>query len=146
LTWALSEDSIKLAKSVALARGHDSIAFHTSDFLNSAPPTLDGMSLSAGGSAWDLLLDKGTYDAIALADKLPDGTTLIAGYPSRVSNALKNGGYFLITSCNFTEEELKASFAAPGSELMYHSRVAHPTFSFGGKTGSTVSTVAFRKS
>lgn len=42
-------------------------------------------------------LDKGTFDAIALADKVKDGHAPIDGYPARVSRLLKHGAYFLIT-------------------------------------------------
>lgn len=42
-------------------------------------------------------LDKGTYDAIALAEKSEDGASLVSRYPPRVSEALKPGGMFLIT-------------------------------------------------
>lgn len=55
------------------------------------------------------------------------------------------GGIFLITSCNFTEEELKAKFITPETGLQYYGNVPKETFTFGGQTGSTVSTVAFVK-
>ncbi|KAF9520920.1 hypothetical protein BS47DRAFT_1323469 [Hydnum rufescens UP504] len=150
-----SEDSIKLARYIASLRHRFSCTFSCADFLgDTLPLTLPSMppSLPPPESApsspegqWDLLLDKGTYDAMALADRLPDGSILTDKYPTRVNTLLKEGGFFLITSCNFTEEELKEAFSRPSSGLTYHSRVSHPTFSFGGKMGSTVSTVAFCK-
>ncbi|KIO34364.1 hypothetical protein M407DRAFT_240669 [Tulasnella calospora MUT 4182] len=138
-----SEDSVRLARSVARHRSVPGLRFEASDFLSEDPPQLEGMDSSAGG--WDLLLDKGTFDAIALADKTNDGSAPIDGYPTRISRLLKSGAYFLITSCNFTEEELKQRFSAPAIGLVYHSRIQHPTFTFGGKTGSTCSSVAFKK-
>jgi hypothetical protein len=79
--------------------------------------------------AWDLLLDKGTFDAIALGEKDAAGKSPAAGYPDRVARLLKPGGFFLITceiplprwishsklglvACNFTEDELKATFTS----------------------------------
>ncbi|KGB78199.1 hypothetical protein CNBG_3761 [Cryptococcus deuterogattii R265] len=98
---------------------------------------------------WDLVMDKGTYDALCLSDepveedeqkRLPSGV-----YPERVAKLVKPGGFFLITSCNFTEEEIKERYSKEGLNLTFHSSVPHPTFSFGGKKGSTVCTVAFQK-
>ncbi|KAG8932576.1 hypothetical protein FRC01_013206 [Tulasnella sp. 417] len=112
-----SEDSVRLARSVARHRSAPALRFEASDFLTEDPPQLEGMGGSEG--SWDLLLDKGTYDAIALADKNKDGSAPIDGYPARVSRLLKSGGCFLITSCNFTEEELKHKFIAPQTGLVY---------------------------
>ncbi|KDN35888.1 hypothetical protein RSAG8_11250, partial [Rhizoctonia solani AG-8 WAC10335] len=137
-----SEPSIKLARSVASGRGYASIRYIVSDFINEmAPEPVEGQS----GGKWDLLLDKGTYDAIALSGKSEDATTIVSRYPPKVAEALKSGGMFLITSCNFTEEELKEAFGAPELELTYHSRIQHPTFKFGGNEGSICSSIAFKK-
>ncbi|RDB25940.1 Protein-lysine N-methyltransferase efm4 [Hypsizygus marmoreus] len=139
-----SPGAVKLAKSIAATRGQD-IAFHTSDFLQDDPPVLSHMQQGVAEGVWDLLLDKGTFDAIALGDKDENGKSPAAKYPGRVDRLLKPGGYFLITSCNFTEEELQAQFVTSDTELAYHSRIQHPTFEFGGKKGSVCSSVAFRK-
>ncbi|ODN88058.1 hypothetical protein L198_06804 [Cryptococcus wingfieldii CBS 7118] len=98
------------------------------------------------GEIWDLVMDKGTYDALCLSNdpveederkRLPSEV-----YPERITKLVKPGGFFLITSCNFTEEEIKERY---GKEDLGISSVPHPTFSFGGKKGSTVCTVAFKK-
>ncbi|TFK33234.1 S-adenosyl-L-methionine-dependent methyltransferase, partial [Crucibulum laeve] len=140
-----STDAVNLAKRVATTRGGDGISFYESDFLNNDPPKLERMDSQEGIAVWDLLLDKGTYDAIALGEKEETGKSPAERYPARVARLLKQGGRFLITSCNFTEDELKASFATPETGLIYHSRIQHPTFSFGGHSGSVVSSVAFEK-
>ncbi|KAL1703574.1 S-adenosyl-L-methionine-dependent methyltransferase [Schizophyllum commune] len=144
-----SADAVALAKSIAEARGGglQDITFEERNFL-----TEEIVGLAGAGSeestqntaSWDLVLDKGTYDAIALGEKDEKGLSPAVGYPARAARLLKPGGFFLITSCNFTEEELKASFTAEGT-LEYHSRVKHRTFSFGGQSGSVICTVAFRK-
>ncbi|KAB5589591.1 S-adenosyl-L-methionine-dependent methyltransferase [Ceratobasidium theobromae] len=111
-----SEPSIKLAKAVASGRGYSDIRYVVCDFISETPPPpVQGET----GGKWDLLLDKGTYDAIALAEKAEDGTRLISKYPLKVAEALKSQGMFLITSCNFTEDELKAAFGAPELGLTY---------------------------
>ena len=62
-----SEDSVKLAWLVAASREQSDVTFAQSDFLNDDPLPLPGMNESL--NSWDLLLDKGTYDAIALSSK-----------------------------------------------------------------------------
>ncbi|KAG8700060.1 hypothetical protein FRC08_004954 [Ceratobasidium sp. 394] len=111
-----SEPSIKLARSVATGRGHAGIRYVVSDFITKGPPTTGGDHANA---KWDLLLDKGTYDAIALAEKNDDGTSVVSKYPYKIAEALKTGGLFLITSCNFTEDELKDAFGNPDLGLVY---------------------------
>ncbi|ODN96277.1 hypothetical protein I350_08288 [Cryptococcus amylolentus CBS 6273] len=107
------------------------------------------------GETWDLVMDKGTYDALCLSNDpveederkgLPSEV-----YPERITKLVKPGGFFLITSCNFTEEEIKERYGKEDLGMSFSttqilSSVPHPTFSFGGKKGSTVCTVAFKKS
>jgi EEF1A lysine methyltransferase 2 len=93
-----SPGSIKLAGSVAATRGGDQISFHLCDFLKENPPTLPSMPRQASmDPQWDLMLDKGTLDAIALMEKDGIGMAPVDGYPLKVAKLLKPGGYFLIT-------------------------------------------------
>ncbi|KAH9850367.1 S-adenosyl-L-methionine-dependent methyltransferase [Lenzites betulinus] len=165
-----SEDAVKLARAIAKAKaarpaieeeeeadvgetqaslpdGTAGITFNTCDFLRDEVPRLPGMSPEEDPDAavWDFVLDKGTFDAIALAEKDADGQAPADGYPARIGRVVKPAGYFLITSCNFTEDELKARFANEDTGLEYHSRIAWPTFSFGGRSGNVYSSVAFQK-
>jgi len=48
-----SNDSVKLARSVASHKGHQDLKFETNDFLSEATPRLEGQGLEA--SCWDLL-------------------------------------------------------------------------------------------
>nr|XP_019014531.1 uncharacterized protein I206_00613 [Kwoniella pini CBS 10737]OCF53312.1 hypothetical protein I206_00613 [Kwoniella pini CBS 10737] len=76
------------------------------------------------GENWDLVMDKGTYDALCLSqekiknteddDLEDDGKLSSQLYPERISKLIKQGGYFLITSCNFTEEEIKSRYTKEG--------------------------------
>ncbi|KAJ7104037.1 S-adenosyl-L-methionine-dependent methyltransferase [Mycena belliarum] len=139
-----SADAVKLAHAIAeTTEGGDSIMFAECDFLASDPPCLPNMPPSQRPDVWDLILDKGTFDAIALAEKDADGKSPAAHYPGRVARLLKPGGYFLITSCNFTEDELRTNFETTATGLKYHSRIQHKTYTFGGKSGSPCSSVAF---
>jgi len=137
-----SPDAVKLAQSIARTRGGEQVQFSVCDFLEDDPPSLKHGS---GHDAWDLLLDKGTFDAVALGKKDNNGTSPAATYPYHVAKQLKPGGHFLVTSCNFTEDELKTIFATRETGLTYHSRIQHPTFTYGGKSGSICSSVAFQK-
>ncbi|KAG6853987.1 hypothetical protein C0991_011850 [Blastosporella zonata] len=112
-----SAGAVKLAQSVATTRKLD-VTFNISNFLQDDPPLLPHMKPIPEG-VWDLVLDKGTFDAIALGDKDENGNSPAANYPGRVAQILKPGGCFLITSCNFTDEELQTIFSTRDTRLMY---------------------------
>ena len=58
-------------------------------------PRVVGMRRDEG---WDVVMDKGTYDAVALSEKVDkDGRRVYRRYPERIAEILKPGGYFLIT-------------------------------------------------
>ncbi|KIK10041.1 hypothetical protein K443DRAFT_126838 [Laccaria amethystina LaAM-08-1] len=142
-----SRGAVSLAKEIASKRGGgaQSISFSECDFLKDEPKVLDSTQGADESGVWDVLMDKGTYDAIALGQKDENGKSPVEKYPGRVTRLLKPGGYFLITSCNFTEDELNASFTTEETSLLYHSRIQHKTYTYGGKSGSICSSVAFRK-
>lgn len=97
------------------------------------------------GEGFDIVLDKGTFDAISLSDEVnTQGRRGCEIYGSRVSGLVKRGGYLVITSCNWTEDELRKWFESP--ELAYHETIRFPSFTFGGVKGQTVSSICFRKS
>lgn len=134
-----SPGSIKLAQSIAAKREECTITFQLCDFLTEDPPMLPFMSPYAKPATWDLVLDKGTYDAIALMEKGSGGVAPVDNYPSRIVRLLKPGGFFLITctllvefqniwllmvllvvsACNFTEDELKVKFTNSEVGLEY---------------------------
>ena len=59
-------------------------------------------------TTFDVILDKGTYDAISL-DPL-GAEEKRSKYIRSVSALLADGGIFLVTSCNWTREELTKHF------------------------------------
>ncbi|BFZ55229.1 Protein-lysine N-methyltransferase efm4 [Savitreella phatthalungensis] len=136
-----SEDSVELARAIAKKRSlDDKITFDVADFIKQ----------DYKGS-YDLVLDKGTYDAICLSDeRLDDGRTLAEAYPGQVTKLLagdaasQGEGTLLITSCNWTRDELLARMTE-GGQLQLVGEVKRPSFSFGGKQGSTLATLAFRR-
>ncbi|KZT73693.1 S-adenosyl-L-methionine-dependent methyltransferase [Daedalea quercina L-15889] len=151
-----SADAVKLAQAIASSKGRERkeddadasvkgpevIEFVVCDFLAEDVPSPHG---EEAPEPWDLVLDKGTFDAMALAGQDEHGVNIADGYPFRVGRVVKPGGFFLITSCNFTEDELKSKFATPRTGLTYHSCISFPSFSFGGQSGNVYSSVAFQK-
>ncbi|KAF1935943.1 S-adenosyl-L-methionine-dependent methyltransferase [Clathrospora elynae] len=134
-----SAQSITLATSIRDAKdtSFSDIAFHEWDILSQPP----GTWLASG---FDVVLDKGTFDAICLSQDMDaQGRRICEGYRERVEPLVKKGGRFLITSCNWTEEELRGWFG--GGELAFEGKVRYPSFTFGGKSGSSVVTLCFRR-
>ena len=57
---------------------------------------------------YDVILDKGTYDAISLNPE--NALEQRKQYITNVHAMLKDGGLLFITSCNWTEDQLKEQF------------------------------------
>ncbi len=63
----------------------------------------DILSPYSGDERFDVLLDKGTFDAISLSSEThANGRRICESYRSSVKPFLKAGGLFIITSCNWT--------------------------------------------
>ncbi|KAH7682650.1 Protein-lysine N-methyltransferase Efm4/METTL10 protein [Dioscorea alata] len=142
-----SEGAINLAQNLVERDGFSSIKFLVDDVLDTK---LD--------RKFQLIVDKGTFDAIGLH---PDGLVKRMMYWEAVSNLVTAFGLLVITSCNNTKDELLAEVddfnkrirsknlvQHPGTEpsdvFQYLDHVrTYPTVVFGGVEGSHVSTVAF---
>ncbi|KAL2024655.1 hypothetical protein VTK56DRAFT_6856 [Thermocarpiscus australiensis] len=101
-------------------------------------------------AGWDVVLDKGTFDAVSLSgERDAQGRRICEGYGGRVLRLLRPGGIFLVTSCNWTEKELREWFEvrteAAEARLRLAGRIEYPSFSFGGVKGQTISTLCFEK-
>ncbi|XP_049884369.1 EEF1A lysine methyltransferase 2 [Pectinophora gossypiella] len=92
------------------------------------------------GQKFGLIHDKGTYDAISLNPENPKEQR--QRYIEQVDCMLQGNGIFIITSCNWTEDELAKHFS---EKLTLRCVIPTPQFKFGGKTGSMVSSVVFEK-
>jgi len=113
------------------------IEFEEWDILHSAPR-------GNWNDGFDVVLDKGTFDAISLSDETDEaGRRICEGYRGRVETLVKAGGNLVVTSCNWTEQELKEWFVGGGLDAV--DRVEYPVFKFGGQTGQSISTVCFRR-
>ncbi|KAJ1728519.1 Protein-lysine N-methyltransferase efm4 [Coemansia biformis] len=138
-----SPQAIELARNVnGGADSNHGIQFEVQDFLDA-----QDIARVAGSDRFDVVLDKGTYDAICLKPQDAAGgpavdQAAISIYPRSVAASLKDTGVFLITSCNWTEDELVERFR---DQLVCVGKVKHPSFRFGGAVGQTVTTLAFGK-
>jgi SAM-dependent methyltransferase len=102
-----SSDAVKLSTSISETRNVTEITFSVCDFLQEDPCLLSGLERNRPPSRWDLILDKGTYDAIALGQKDASGRSPVAGYPHQLCRLLKPGGLFLITCTNIAVNILR---------------------------------------
>ncbi|KAM9726751.1 EEF1A lysine methyltransferase 2 [Menidia menidia] len=125
-----SPASVKLARSVLQAEGFTDITVKEMDFLNSQGDLKE----------FDVCIDKGTFDAISLN---PDDTKQDKKlYVQTLKEALKDKGFFAITSCNWTKEQLLERFSE-GFEFVQE--LPTPSFQFGGKKGNSVAALVFMK-
>lgn len=150
-----SATSIQLARQIASQHGFSTqsksslLRFEQWDLLTDLP---DPSWLKAG---FDVVLDKGTFDAISL---MPQNSLSephqhpCEVYRRQVTPLLRLGGFLIVTSCNWTRDELIRRLApAPvenerdRAELEFFDEAAYPTFTFGGRKGQSVVTVVFRK-
>jgi EEF1A lysine methyltransferase 2 len=153
-----SKPSIQLAQELAKGqRNCQDIKFEVMDIIRDDPPK-ESWWLEGG---FDLVLDKGTFDAISLCDEVVESPTshppqtgqalarIYTLYPSRALGMVKPGGFLLVTSCNWTQNELINWFTACGTGsdhgISTWKTVEYPKFRFGGQEGQGVCTVCFRK-
>lgn len=140
-----SPELIEFAKKIAEKKyPEQEFTFEEVDFISKECAYLEN---NAG--KFDVLFDKGTLDAIALNnDPVPGfgeriGTQV---YPTQVARLMHKGSLLIVTSCNFTEDELTKVITQGGSSgLAVWRRIEYPSFQFGGAKGSTICSIAFVK-
>lgn len=124
-----SEKAILLAREVAQKLNvKDKIIYFICDVLQ-----------LAFWNSFDVILDKGTYDAISLST---DGAENRKKYINNVHRALKTDGLLVLTSCNWTKLELDKHFQ---HLFIYFDSIQTPQFQFGGNIGNTVTCVIYKK-
>lgn len=102
---------------------------------------LDLSSSAVFTTKYDVVLDKGTYDAISLS---PDGALQKRlAYVENVHKLIPIGGYLWITSCNWTSSEIISHFTA-NSKFSLREEIPVKQFKFGGQVGQTVCCLVFQ--
>lgn len=134
-----SQVAVDMAHTLAGAKACK-VDFTQADLLN--PSTIPRSHLDR----FDLVVDKGTFDAICLGDGPPSESSLTktqrfaAVYAECIVSLSRHSAHFIITSCNWTRAELETIFSKWCSPI---GTVDHPSFAFGGRAGQTVTTVIF---
>lgn len=136
-----SEKAVELARKLTSLTENDRI--FQADILN--PEALP----QKYQNYFDLIVDKGTFDAISLnpdfsgQEKVSKTKIIADTIKSTLKRLLKSSdsALFIITSCNWTRPELENIFAP---EFQAVAEVEHTKFVFGGKSGQDVSTVIFK--
>ncbi|KAK7575916.1 hypothetical protein V9T40_012202 [Parthenolecanium corni] len=126
-----SEQAIQLAMSIVEEQKMDSIIkLQVCDLISSDIQT----------PTFSIALDKGTYDAVCLNPS--DVKESRKNYLKNIYNLLKPSGLFVITSCNWSDDEIISHF---NEYFKLHSIIPTPEFSFGGKSGKLVSCLVLQK-
>ncbi|KAM3077313.1 Protein-lysine N-methyltransferase efm4 [Clarireedia jacksonii] len=149
-----SEKSVEFARRISATEkeGERDIEWTIWDIMKESPEpkVLNGKQ----EHGWDVVVDKGTFDAISLSEERDEqGRRICEGYRERVLKLVRRDGLLLITSCNWTEEELVGWFVPGAAEREGHDggrfevlrKIEYRSFSFGGRKGQTVCSVCFRK-
>lgn len=138
------------------------ITFEVLDLINDDPtaqPWWPRDAAQGAPSGFDLVLDKGTFDAISLSSSTTTEPStgrvkrICELYPSKVLDVVKLDGFLLVTSCNWTEDEVVSWFTGAGAtgsanetgKFEVYDRIRYPVFEFGGQKGQGVASVCFRK-
>ncbi|KAK4945180.1 Protein-lysine N-methyltransferase efm4 [Elasticomyces elasticus] len=133
--------------------GEGEMSFEILDLIHDTPSEQNWWP-EAG---FDLVLDKGTFDAISLSsatvlDSATDQERRICEmYPAKVLEMVRPEGFLLVTSCNWTEDEVVSWFTNADSrgtttgKFEVYDRIRYPVFEFGGQKGQGVASVCFRK-
>uniref|UniRef100_A0A8B9MSH6 Methyltransferase domain-containing protein n=1 Tax=Accipiter nisus TaxID=211598 RepID=A0A8B9MSH6_9AVES len=125
-----SPSAIQLSEKVREKERMSDIKLKVEDFL--AP--------SDELSGFEICIDKGTFDAISLNPDNALGKR--KQYVRSLCSVLKPEGFFLITSCNWTKEELLNEFRE-GFEIL--EELPTPKFCFGGRIGNSVTALVFQR-
>ncbi|XP_054839582.1 EEF1A lysine methyltransferase 2 isoform X1 [Eublepharis macularius] len=125
-----SSSAIQLSKKIMEKEGLPHVKLQVEDILNPSDEL----------SGFHVCIDKGTFDAISLN---PDNAgSKRKQYVKSLHRILRPGGLFLITSCNWTKEELLNEF---GEGFILLEELPTSTFCFGGRTGNNVTVLVFQQ-
>ncbi|XP_003706433.1 EEF1A lysine methyltransferase 2 isoform X2 [Megachile rotundata] len=126
-----SQKAIDLAAEI-LKENNLSVDLRVCDILN-----LENSELPTD---FKLAHDKGTYDAISLHPE--DPATKRQKYIENVYKILQPAGYLVLTSCNWTKEEIEKHFE---NYFVIRNVLPSDTFRFGGQCGNTITQLVLQK-
>lgn len=129
-----SNNAIELSKQIA-ADQNLNINYHVLDLLAE-----HDIHKQLGNTRFDIVHDKGTYDAISIHPDNPAEKR--ATYIAHLHKMTAENGLLILTSCNWTEDELCTSLAM---KFIKRALIPTPTFKFGGKEGSVVTQIVFQR-
>ncbi|KAK2737965.1 hypothetical protein FQN57_007319 [Myotisia sp. PD_48] len=168
-----SPKSIELARRLCAHTAGEEIRFEVWDIFNATPERIEWFPREQSG--FDIVLDKGTFDAVSLSGEVveaegaegPGGQEgirtrqmskrrICEKYPAEVLKLVRRGGFFVITSCNWTETELIEWFTRKHGNpetgegvdddgFIVWDRIAYRKYIFGGQEGQGVCTICFRR-
>lgn len=90
---------------------------------------------------YDIIVDKGTFDAICLNPCISIADSR-SKYIHFVEKSMKESAHFILTSCNWSKDELLIHFSG---HFVLADEILSPTLTFGGKQGSRVTTLILKK-
>eukprot|EP00033_Pygsuia_biforma_P006178 GCRY01006873.1.p1 GENE.GCRY01006873.1~~GCRY01006873.1.p1 ORF type:complete len:209 (+),score=36.77 GCRY01006873.1:35-661(+) len=99
---------------------------------------VDNIMASDIDDSFDIVCDRGTFDAISLLEGVD-----LSIYITQVAKWTVKKGLFIITSCNWTEDELRNHFNEHFT--MRTAIQAAPQFTFGGVQGNATTTLVFER-
>lgn len=129
-----SANAVQLASQIAIDQNMN-INYRVVDLLNA-----DDINVTFPNKTFDIVHDKGTYDAISLHPENP-GLKRIT-YLENIWNLTSDNGFLILSSCNWTESEL---CAALNNKFKLYKAIPTPTFKFGGSVGSVVTQIVLKK-
>ena len=109
--------------------------------------------LASSAKLFDVAIDKGTFDAVTLTPDDADPQSISVKsrdiYLLNVHRLLRPGGIVVVTSCNWTSEELSQEFsrAHMGRGQLFsfvHEVPPTTTFTFGGAMGANTVCLVFK--
>lgn len=153
-----SEQSLNLARRLWYSRlqqmedtekqDQGTITFEHLDLLKDSPEQKSWWP--KGG--FDLVLDKGTFDAVSLSAETVElegkSVRIVELYPRQVGRMTKIGGFLMVTSVNWTEDEIVRWFTGGSGVqgvLEVYGCVKYPQYEFGGRKGAAIASICFRK-
>jgi EEF1A lysine methyltransferase 2 len=145
-----SRHSVELARRIERKRrDYAGSVEKTVDFEEADVLTEDPIDQQSAGR-FKVVLDKGTFDAVSLSSGSDEDCRRKTDlYRARIKSYLMRDGIFVITSCNWTEEELRSWLEeeqpSDSGRLVVRDRIPYKAIRFGGHEGQTVVTLCFEK-